>query len=80
MTTLTALTAAAATTGDSAPSPAINEFQNTQAQAGFWRRIRSGKSGFYFESSAGGSVFIPASELWTLVEAKDANLATPASS
>ena len=51
--------------------------RSVQSQAGFWRHIRFTKSGPYFESSAGGRVFIPESELWKLAEQHDANLVTP---
>jgi hypothetical protein len=49
----------------------------TQAQPGFWRRIRAAQNGIYLESSTGGSVFIPMDELWTMAEQIDPNLVTP---
>ena len=51
--------------------------RSVQSQQGFWRHIRITQGGSYFESSTGGKVFIPESELWALAEKSDANLIAP---
>jgi hypothetical protein len=51
--------------------------QNVQSQKGFWRRLRHSKNLITAESSAGGSVQLSVSELWTLLENHDSKLKTP---
>ena len=44
---------------------------NTQAQEGFWRRVRHAKGGSYYESSTGASVFVPLAEMFKMIEANE---------
>jgi hypothetical protein len=63
-----------------ASSPAIipsGGIVNTQAQQGFWRRVRHAKGGSYFESSTGASVFVPLAETFKLIEANEPLFVAP---
>jgi hypothetical protein len=51
---------------------------NTQAQEGFWRRVRHAKGGSYYESSTGASVFVPLAETFKLIEANEPLFIAPA--
>jgi rhamnogalacturonyl hydrolase YesR len=69
MKTLTNLTA---TCTESQPIAAeTNAIANTQSRQGFWRRVRYAKSGSYFETSTGASVFLSLDEQFKLVEANE---------
>jgi hypothetical protein len=60
------------------PAPvASTDIHNTQAQKGFWRRKRVAKSGTYYESSTGGSVFISTADEWAMVEAHEPKCCVP---
>ena len=52
-------------------SPSSGDIINTQAQKGFWRRVRHAKGGSYYESSTGSSVFVPVDEMFKIVEANE---------
>lgn len=76
MKTLSKLTATATDGGAAQPnSPA--DIHVNQGKKGFWRRSRVSARGIYVESSAGGSVFIPHAEIWTLAESIDPKLVIP---
>jgi len=51
--------------------------KNVQSKQGFQRTVKHSKNLITLESSAGGSVAIPISELWTLCEAHDSKLCIP---
>ena len=59
------------------PAPTDNRLAVTQAQTGFWRRIRATANGLVFESSSNVQVFVTHDELWKLVEANEPRLAQP---
>ena len=50
---------------------------NTQAQKGFWRRVRHTKGGSYYESSTGASVFVPLAETFKMIEANEPLFVAP---
>ena len=50
---------------------------NTQAQKGFWRRVRHAKGGSYYESSTGASVFVPLAETFKMIEANEPLFVAP---
>ena len=76
MTTISNLNGTPATT-QPAMEHAGKQVKNTQSQKGFWRRINHSKNVLSFESSAGGLVQIPISELWKLGETHDDKLKAP---
>jgi hypothetical protein len=90
MKTLTNLTATVADSAVATPviagkvvaaaSPAVvpsGGIVNTQAQEGFWRRVRHAKGGSYYESSTGASVFVPLAETFKLIEANEPLFVAP---
>lgn len=76
MTSLCKLTATANVTAK--PSAHIGTpVHNTQSKKGFWRRIRHSQGLITAESSTGGSVELPISEIWALLESVDPKLKVP---
>ena len=59
-------------------SPSSTDIINTQAQKGFWRRVRHAKGGSYYESSTGASVFVPLAETFKMIEANEPLFIAPA--
>ena len=76
MKTLSNLTAVASDSA-AAVQKSSGDLNISQSQKGFWRHARASAGGIYFESSAGGSVFVSHAELWKLVEPHDAKLVMP---
>jgi len=77
MKTISNLTGSCCNVESHVTSKGSTDIYTTRARKGFWRRTRKAKSGIYFESSSGGSVFVSEDELWKMVEAHDENLCEP---
>jgi hypothetical protein len=76
MKTLSNLSAVAADSA-AAVQKSSGDLNISQSQKGKWRHIRASAMGFYLESSDGGLVHIPHSEIWALGEQHDARLCMP---
>jgi hypothetical protein len=76
MKTLSNLTAVAS---DSAATvqKSSSDLNISQSQKEFWRHARASAAGIYFESSAGGQIFVSHAELWKMVEPHDTKLIMP---
>jgi len=77
MKTITNITCACGENQSTVSTPNPGDIHTTQSKKGFWRRTRKAKSGMYFESSSGGSVFVSEDDLWKMVEPHDAALCEP---